>query len=120
MLQLAGYGPCKDETPQAEAYATKCLSKYVLRNWLGVACCISVFKQRVNFAEQIRAVPPRLFQGLLQAPAANLFVISAKQDFRHAPTAKFRGTRVVGAVEENVARDPCSVTRDLNFTVVQI
>ena len=62
-------------------------------------------RQRASIAQQIRAVAPRFFQGFLQAPAANFFVISAEQNFRHVPAAKFRGARVVGAVEEEVTGD---------------
>ena len=55
--------------------------------------------------QQIRAIAPRFFQGHLQAPAANFFVISAEKDFWHVPAAKFGGARVVRAVEEKVIGD---------------
>jgi hypothetical protein len=63
-------------------------------------------------SQQIRAIPLRFLEGSFAAPAANFFMISAEQNFRHGPTAEFGGTRVVRKVEEEVTRDPLALSRD--------
>src|SRR5712691_11346263 len=65
-----------------------------------------------GFPKQIRAVPPRLFERLLLAPKANLFVIAAEQHFGDLPAAEIRWPGVVGAIQEDVIRDPWPVVRD--------
>ena len=80
----------------------------VVRDFLSARGLMGRFMNRVRcFGRQkVRAIAARFFQRLLLAPAANLFVVAADQNFRHRPAAKFCGARVVGKVEEEVTGLP--------------
>ena len=70
------------------------------------------FQQIVgDLGQQVRTVALRFFQGLLRAPASNLFVITAEENFRDTPAAKFRGARVVGAIEKAAIRGSLALSK---------
>src|ERR1700722_16563887 len=60
----------------------------------------AVFWRQFSGFEQVRAVSPGFFEGSFAAPAADLVVIAAAEDFGHDKAAEFCWTGVVGVVEQ--------------------
>src|SRR5260370_42313871 len=73
--------------------------------WIAAFIETSVYRTAISAQEQIRTVPPGLFEGRGLPPFGHFGVIPPDQDLRHLPSAKIGGPGAIRKIKQPTIRD---------------